>query len=151
MRRDSRLCVALHVLLHLSEADGAVTSESLAPAMNTNPVVFRRTMAGLRDAGIVRSEKGHGGGWSLGRPLRAVTLDEVYGALGLQQPFSIGYRDAAPECALEHAVNRVIGLALRDAESRLMMRFRGITVADIMTDARRSASRRVKGRARAHA
>jgi len=33
-------------------------------------------MAGLRRAGIVRSEKGHGGGWSLGRKLDDVTLAE---------------------------------------------------------------------------
>ena len=65
------------MLLHLSEAREPVTSEFLAPRMKTNPVVFRRTLAGLRDAGIVRSEKGHGGGWSLARGLDAITLAEV--------------------------------------------------------------------------
>jgi hypothetical protein len=29
--------------------------------MDTNPVVLRRVMAGLRDQGYVQSEKGHGG------------------------------------------------------------------------------------------
>ena len=151
MRRDGRLCVALHVLLHMSETNDAVTSESLAPAMNTNPVVFRRTMAGLRDAGIVRSVKGHGGGWSSARSLNAVTLGDVYSALGLQQPFSIGYRDDNPECRLERAVNRVIGNALGEAEARLVAQFRSITVADIMTDARRTTPRPLKRKSNAHA
>ena len=65
MKRDSRLSGVLHVLLHMAELDGPVTSALLAKAMDTNPVVIRRIMAGLRDQGYVRSEKGHGGGWSL--------------------------------------------------------------------------------------
>jgi DNA-binding IscR family transcriptional regulator len=43
----------------------------------TNPVVFRRTLAGLREAGFVRSEKGHGGGWMLAKPLAKVSLLDV--------------------------------------------------------------------------
>ena len=37
MRRDSRLSGVLHVLLHMAEQDGPVTSEVLARAMATNP------------------------------------------------------------------------------------------------------------------
>ncbi len=55
----------LHVLLHMAEQDAPATSERLAKAMDTNPVVIRRVMAGLREQGYVRSEKGHGGGWTL--------------------------------------------------------------------------------------
>ena len=69
MNRDSRLSVALHVLLHMSEMRSAVTSEALGSMMNTNPVVIRRTLGGLRDAGVVAAEKGHGGGWTLARDL----------------------------------------------------------------------------------
>ncbi|HYI06347.1 MAG TPA: Rrf2 family transcriptional regulator, partial [Reyranella sp.] len=46
MRRDSRLSGVLHVLLHMAEHDGPVTSDMLAKAMGTNPVVVRRIMAG---------------------------------------------------------------------------------------------------------
>ena len=55
MRRDSRLSGVLHVLLHMEQKDGPVTSEVLAKAMDTNPVVLRRVMAGLRDQGYVQS------------------------------------------------------------------------------------------------
>ena len=82
MKRDSRLSGVLHVLLHMAEVEGPVTSEAMARAMQTNPVVIRRIMAGLRDAGFVRSEKGHGGGWTIARDLAAITLREVYMALG---------------------------------------------------------------------
>src|SRR5262245_19179746 len=107
MRRDSRLSVALHALLHMADA-GLLTSERMAEQGETNPVVIRRTMAGLRAAGIVRSEKGHGGGWSLVRRLEDVTLYDVYAALGEPTIFAIGNRTESPGCAVELAVNRAL-------------------------------------------
>jgi DNA-binding IscR family transcriptional regulator len=142
MKHDSRLSVALHVLLHMSEMAQVATSETLGRMMKTNPVVLRRTMAGLRKAGIVRSEKGHGGGWSLARGLDSVTLGDVYAALGMTSLFSIGLREARPKCPLERAVNSAVGGALADAEALLFTRLRTVTVADILVGARRQASHR---------
>ena len=48
MKSSSQLSDVLHVLLHLAQADAPVTSEVLASAMSTNPVVLRRLMVGLR-------------------------------------------------------------------------------------------------------
>ena len=108
MRRDSRLSGVLHVLLHLAEHRGPVTSEVLAKAMHTNPVVLRRVMAGLRDQGFVRSEKGHGGGWTLARDLSQITLRDIYAALGSPLLFAIGNRTEAPDCLVEQAVNAAL-------------------------------------------
>lgn len=58
MRCDSRLSGVLHVLLHMAQQPGPFTSETLAKAMDTNPVVIRRIMAGLRELGYVRSGEG---------------------------------------------------------------------------------------------
>ncbi|RKH42452.1 Rrf2 family transcriptional regulator [Corallococcus llansteffanensis] len=138
MRRDSRLSVALHVLLHMKELGPVVTSEAIGQLMKANPVVVRRTMAGLREAGIVGSVKGHGGGWSLARPLEAVTLGDVYDALGTPALFSIGPREESPGCLVEQAVNRALGKALDEAEARLMSQLRSVTVADLSNDVLRS-------------
>ena len=140
MNRDSRLSVALHVLLHMSETGGAVTSEALGTAMETHPVVIRRTLAGLRDAGIVEAEKGHGGGWSLARKLERVTLADVYEAIGSSNVFSIGLRDPHPTCPIERAVNRTIGEALEEVEAALMKRLRSVAVADVLKKASRRRS-----------
>ena len=61
--------MSLHALLHMADAARPFTSEELASGMQTNAVVIRRTFAGLRRAKILRSTKGHGGGWVLARPL----------------------------------------------------------------------------------
>src|SRR3982750_2971015 len=105
MRRDSRLSGVLHVLLHMAEHDGPVTSDMLAKAMGTNPVVVRRIMAGLRDGGYVRSEKGHGGGWVLARDLDAISLLDVHRAVGGPQIFAIGNETGPTHCLVEKLVN----------------------------------------------
>jgi DNA-binding IscR family transcriptional regulator len=51
MRKDSRLSRTLHVLLHMARLDHALTSEVIARMFDTNPVVVRRMMAGLRNRG----------------------------------------------------------------------------------------------------
>ena len=137
MRRDSRLSGVLHVLLHLADHHGPVTSEVLAKAMHTNPVVLRRVMAGLRDQGFVRSEKGHGGGWTLARDLSQITLRDIYAALGSPLLFAIGNRTEAPDCLVEQAVNAALNSSLRDAETLLLARLGDVTLAMLSADVRR--------------
>jgi Rrf2 family protein len=134
MRTDSRLSRMLHVLIHMARHDGPATSEVIARMLNTNPVVVRRTMAGLRDRGFVASEKGHGGGWVLTRPLENITLRDVYDALGEPTLFAIGLADDAPECLVEQAVNAALEDALAEAEKLLLERLGHVTLADLARD-----------------
>jgi len=134
MKRDCRLSGVLHVLLHLAEQQGTVTSEVLATAMDTNPVVIRRIMAGLRDQGYVRSEKGHGGGWTLACDLSRVTLRDVYTALGCPSLLAMGNRTEAPGCLVEQAVNAALDQAFHDAEALLLARFGEVTLAMLSAD-----------------
>ncbi len=134
MKRDSRLSGVLHVLLHMAEAPGPVTSDAMARAMQTNPVVIRRIMAGLRDAGFVHSEKGHGGGWTIARDLAAITLRDVYAALGSPALFAMGNRTDAPGCLVEQAVNTALDGAYVDAEALLLERFGSVTLAALSAD-----------------
>lgn len=129
MKRDSRLSDVLHVLLHMAEYDGPVTSETLARAMDTNPVVVRRVMAGLRERGFVRSEKGHGGGWTLNHPLTDISLHDVYEAIGTPTLFAIGTRRDSPHCLVEQAVNQSLGHTLADAEAMVLGQFARVTLA----------------------
>lgn len=129
MRRDSRLSGVLHVLLHMAEADGPVTSEALARAMDTNPVVIRRIMAGLRDQGFLRSDKGHGGGWSIACDFRTLTLLDVYKALGSPELFAMGNRTETPGCLVEQTVNAAMNDAFIAAEAVLLESLGQITLA----------------------
>jgi Rrf2 family protein len=142
MKRDSRLSGVLHVLLHMAEHRDAMTSEALAKAMQTNPVVIRRIMAGLRDQGYVRSEKGHGGGWRLACDLSKVTLRDIYAALGDPPLLALGNRSEAPRCLVEQAVNAALDAAFRDAEALLLSSLSGVTLAALSADFRRRLAQR---------
>ena len=69
-------------MLQIAQAEEPVTSVELAESVRTNPVVIRRTLAPLRDAGLVRTKGGRGGGWLLDRSGRVITLADIYEALG---------------------------------------------------------------------
>nr|WP_318240488.1 Rrf2 family transcriptional regulator [Luteimonas colneyensis] len=134
MRRDSRLSGVLHLLLHMAQQSGPVTSGVLAKAMSTNPVVIRQVMAGLRNSGYVRSEKGHGGGWTLTCDLSEVTLRDVYTSLGCPSLLAIGNRTDETGCLVEQAVNVALDRAFRDAEALLLSRFGEVTLAALNAD-----------------
>lgn len=132
MNKDTRLSDVLHVLLHLNQFDIPVTSELLAKSMGTNPAVFRRTMAGLRNAGYVHSGRGHGGGWSLARPLSKITLLDIYEALGRPNLFAIGIRSDNPDCLVERNVNAALKETMTQAEQLFVERFRTVTLDELL-------------------
>lgn len=132
MNKDRRLSDVLHILLHLGQADAPLTSEILAAALGTNAAVFRRTMAGLREAGYVQSGKGHGGGWSLARPLEKISLLDVYDALSRPGLFAMGHRSDQPDCAIERNVNLVLADTMAQAEALFMARFNEITLDQLL-------------------
>ncbi|KTR83435.1 Rrf2 family transcriptional regulator [Novosphingobium barchaimii] len=134
MPRDNRLSRTLHVLIHLDRDLPKATSEKIADMLGTNPVVVRRMMAGLREAGHVKSEKGPGGGWSLTTDLSSLTLRDVYQAIGSPEFFSIGPSADDPDCLVEKAVDAKVMGTLRRAEAMMMAEFGEITIASIADD-----------------
>lgn len=127
-----------------------MTSEMLAEAMSTNPVVIRRIMAGLREHGYVQSEKGHGGGWTLACDLSRVTLRDVYTALGCPSLLAIGHRTEAPGCLVEQAVNAALGKSFQDAEALLLSRLGEVTLAMLSADFRKRLATHGRSHRRPH-
>lgn len=99
--------------------------------LHTNPVLVRRTLAGLRERGLVAAEKGHGGGWIIARPLEAITLYDVYAGLGEPALFAIGHRSANAECLVEQAVNAALDETLAEAQALVLARLRAVTLAGL--------------------
>lgn len=117
-----------------------MTSDTLARCLDTNPVVVRRTMGYLREAGIVTSERGHAGGWRIHADLGSVTLHQLHEALGEPAMFAIGNRNETPECLVEQSVNAALEGTFAEAEALLLKRFSEITLADLAADFRRRHS-----------
>jgi DNA-binding IscR family transcriptional regulator len=146
MKRDSRLSSVLHALLHMAEHDGPMTSDALGRCLATNPVVVRRTMGFLRDAGIVTAERGHAGGWRIAADLSRVSLRQLHAALGEPAIFAIGNRNETPACLVEQSVNAALNNAFAKAEALLMERLDQVTLADLAADFKRRHDERRKRR-----
>lgn len=124
----------LHILLHMAQAGRQLTSEELARMLHTNPVLVRRTLAGLRERGLVSAEKGHGGGWVIARALDAITLYDVYEALGEPEIFALGHRSEESQCLVEQAVNASLDQTFAEAKAIILTQLRGVTLAVLSED-----------------
>ncbi|EJL82777.1 putative transcriptional regulator [Polaromonas sp. CF318] len=139
MKSKGRLSAVLHALLHMAHRGGPMTSDELAACLRTHAVVVRRTMAGLREAGFVVSERGHGGGWVLARDLASVTLLDVQMAVGdAGSAPAHGESPHADGCVIEQSVQRALAGSLREAEALLMKRLGEVTLADLSADFNRA-------------
>ncbi len=136
MKRNSRLSLALHALSHMAYgADEAQTSAEIAEHAGTNPVVVRRVLGKLREAGLVASERGHFGGWRLLRDPDSITLADVY--IALEESF-VATRPTADTkiCSVERALGDRISDIMQEVEADLVARLSTTTIAEIQRSAR---------------
>lgn len=132
MKRNSRLSLALHTLSHMAGEPGRVrTSADIADHAGTNPVVVRRVLGKLREAGLLTSEKGHSGGWRLAKAADNITLADVYLALD-ERLVAGGGGDAEPShCSVETGLQSRIAEILDGIEESLVERLRETRITDV--------------------
>lgn len=132
MKKSSRLSLALHALVHLhKQPDDTMTSATLAQCLMTNPVVVRRVLGQLREAGLVLSSKGHEGGWRLARGADAISLFDVHAAMGENLLIRVGSDAGEKNCGIVRTVNTVMGEFLDDAEALLAARLKRVSLATL--------------------
>ena len=90
MQISSRLTVAVHTLLAIEyfHLEYKVTSEFIASSVCVNPVVIRRILLQLKDAGLVDVARGSGGA-TLKKPPKSITLLDVYRAVDCMEKDSM--------------------------------------------------------------
>ena len=137
MSSNSRLTTAIHALcwLELSARRGTptLTSAQVADSLQSHPVLIRRTLAPLRDAGLLRVVgRGPGAGWQLARPAAEITLREVHQMLGGDTIFALHPHPPKPDCPVGHGIPDVLDRVYRDAEEAVAQVLQGLTVADVL-------------------
>ncbi|MEM0937741.1 MAG: Rrf2 family transcriptional regulator [Pseudomonadota bacterium] len=131
MKRNSRLALALHTLGHMAAEPGRMrTSADIADHAGTNPVVVRRVLGKLREAGLLISEKGHAGGWRLARDPQTITLADVYLALEERLVATDDLEDPAT-CHVEHALHQRVAAVMSSIERSLVERLAATTIAEV--------------------
>ncbi|MEM7709841.1 MAG: Rrf2 family transcriptional regulator [Pseudomonadota bacterium] len=136
MRRDHRLSRMLHVLIHMGDQDGPLSSTVIGQMLGTPAPMVRRTMGALRTQGLVASISGKGGGWTLQWPLADITMLDIYEALEAPALFAHGPANENPTCLVERAVDARLGEAFAAAADRLREDLASTTLAEIAADYR---------------
>lgn len=117
----TRFSVATHILLMMAaDPDCRLTSPRIAGSVNTNPVVVRRIMRLLANAGLIRVRRGQGGA-ALGRPAERITLDDVWIAVNPTPapPLLPVHPRPDPSCPVGRHVPRLLSESFSAAEEAL--------------------------------
>ena len=136
MKISSRFSVAVHIISILQLYGNPMpTSEYIAGSVNTNPVVIRRILGMLKQAGIVDMKRGTGGAY-LVKSVEDITMLDIYKAVGSVedgQLFQI-HENPNPMCPVGANIQDVVNVALISAQDAMEGVLQKITLADITKD-----------------
>ncbi|WP_434098117.1 RrF2 family transcriptional regulator [Streptomyces sparsogenes] len=111
---------------------GSLTSAEIADSLESNPVLVRRILGRLRDAHLVRSTEGRGGGWSLARDPRDITLHDAYAAVEEGQIFSRHTRPPSGACEVGRHIGDLLDAEFQNAERALEQQLARTTIAGLL-------------------
>jgi Rrf2 family protein len=120
MATNLRFSTAIEALaLMAAKPEGTHTSQTLADALTTNPVVIRRLLAELSKAEIVATAKGPSGGSKLARGAKQISLRDIYRALGADELLHQTEHGAESTQELRRAIHSVFRKAQKSLEEEL--------------------------------
>ena len=134
MQISSRFTIALHIFtcVDVFKDEHKVTSDFLAGSINTNPVVIRKILTQLRNAGLITVARGTGGVTPT-RPLSDITFYDVYQAI---EPVENGdlfhFHEAPnPECPVGRNIHGLLDGKLKAIQSAMEDEMKKYTIEDL--------------------
>lgn len=131
MPANTRFAVAVHVLALLARENRALTSDYIAGSVQTNPVVVRRIVGSLREAGIVTAVPGPGGGFLLACEPRALTLRSIYEAVEDRTMIAI-HSDTNQKCPVGRNIEPVLERIIIRAENAMLTALAETTLSRVV-------------------
>lgn len=120
---------AIHLMGYLAYKEGRetlVTSDELAQTIRQNPVVVRRLIGKLKEAGLVNTIRGKNGGFRLNRPASEIDLLSVFTAIEGDHPdvFSLTHMNKRAGCSpiactIQHTLNEILQQSLQEMKQNL--------------------------------
>lgn len=124
---NSDLAIGLHIVGFLTARSGEpLTSETLASTYGTSPVVVRRVLSKLKQAGLVETRRGSGGGSVLAHKPSRINLRQVYEAVSDNQ--ELLRRHPGDETGVAKVLAEYINDLYSEAEEALMRKLESVTV-----------------------
>ncbi len=138
MRINTKFSAAIHCLVLLDlfqSSEDALTSELIARSVGTNPVVIRRILSSLKQAGLIRSQAGCPG-YALAKDAEAVTLLDVYRAVQSEAENVLidVHPNPFPGCPVGRHIHESLEAPLRQAQQALEDSLEKYTLRDMAAD-----------------
>lgn len=135
MQVSTRFSMAMHTLLCIGYFSGKAktTSAFIASSVNANPVVIRRVLGQLKEAGLVTVEAGVGGA-SLAKDPADITMLDVFRAVDSLDGGNLFdfHAHPNPDCPVGGHIHEVLDGELADAQAALEHRLVQTTLADLL-------------------
>ena len=138
MQIGSKFTIGVHIITaidYFKELD-RVNSEFLAGSIGVNPVIVRTVISQLREAGLVKTQRGSSGA-ELAKPLNEITLYDIYKAVGSvdeKEGLFHFHEQPNPDCPVGRNIHRVLDQRLIDVQRAMEEKLRSTTLADIVKD-----------------
>lgn len=136
MQISSRFTIALHIFTCVDTFgdDHKVTSDFLAASINTNPVIIRKILTQLKNAGLITVARGTGG-IELTRELSEISFYDVYEAI---EPVEGGelfrFHEAPnPACPVGRNIHKLLDGKLNSIQDAMENEMKKYTLMDLRT------------------
>ena len=146
MQFSSRFTIAVHILLAVNEFEGQfkTTSNFLGSSVNVNPVIIRKTLGQLKDAGLVTVEAGVGGA-SLAKYPKKISLWDIFCAVeDKKEELFHFHENPNPDCPVGANIHAVMDGRLRKFKRNLQKDMDDITLQDLVKDLRKEMKKNRK-------
>ena len=141
---NNQLPIALHIVGFLAASKGdPLTSEKMAAVYGTSPVLLRRVLSKLKQAGLIVTQRGANGGSVLAREASQISLREVFEAVREDKPVLPEY---STKCtgAVAPVLGNYLNELLAEAEEALLGKLATVTVARMDRTVRRRIMKAVR-------
>ncbi len=137
MQISSRFTIAIHMLacMETFKETYKITSDFLSASINVNPVIIRKILSQLREAGLIEVKRGTGGA-SLKKPMEEITFLDVYRAvecIGENMLFHF-HENPNPDCPVGRNIHNILDDRLIRVQEAMERELESITLADVMGD-----------------
>ena len=136
MQISSRFTIALHIFtcVETFKNDYKITSDFLAGSINTNPVIIRKILTQLKNAGLITVARGTGG-ISPTRPLKEISFYDVYQAI---EPVENGdlfnfHNSPNPQCPVGKNIHALLDDKLKTIQLAMENEMKKYTLDDLRT------------------
>ena len=137
MQISSRFTLAIHIFacVDIFKNDYKVTSDFISKSTNVNPVIIRKILLQLRNAGLIEVARGTGG-TTITRPLSEITFLDIYRAVECVEDNTLFHFHENPneKCPVGRNIHNVLDDKLQRVQAAMERELRSITLEDVRKD-----------------